>query len=112
MRRHKYNAKPAVIDGHKFPSKAEAARYGELKLMAAAGLITSLQLQPSFVLQKGFTDNKGEKHRAIKYVADFQYIENGATVVEDVKGIETPVFKIKLKLLLNLYRGIDFRLIS
>jgi hypothetical protein len=36
--------------------------------------------------------------RAIKYRADFQYIEGGQIVVEDVKGRKTDVYKLKKKL--------------
>ena len=31
----------------------------------------------------------------MKYIADFQYVENGETVVEDVKGFRTEVYKMK-----------------
>jgi hypothetical protein len=43
--------------------------------------------------------------RAIKYRADFRYFETstGKTIVEDVKGMETPVYKIKRTLLLWRY---------
>ena len=41
--------------------------------------------------------------RAIKYVADFVYEENGQTVVEDVKGVKTPVYKLKKRMLAEKY---------
>lgn len=110
--RNKHNAVAVVVDGIRFASKMEARRYGELKLLVAAGVITELTLQPRFLLQEKFTDSKGTNHRAINYVGDFQYIENGVTVVEDVKGMETKVFKINKKLFLYRYRDIDFRLIT
>ena len=102
-RRHKYNAQPTEIDGIRFDSKREAKRYQELQMLAAAGEIHALQLQPRFELQPAFTDAHGKKHRAINYVADFQYYQNGHCIVEDVKGVETPVFKIKRKLFLYKY---------
>ena len=40
----------------------------------------------------------GRTFRKIEYIADFQYIENGKTIVEDVKGIQTDVFKLKHKI--------------
>ena len=55
---------------------------------------------------------KGENIRAIIYKADFQYIENGKTIVEDVKGMETKDFKLKKKILEYKYPDIDFRLIK
>lgn len=45
---HKFNAVKTVIDGHTFASKAEAARYAELKLLRRAGEIFELELQPKY----------------------------------------------------------------
>lgn len=106
-RRHKYNAKKTEIDGHVFDSQAEANRYNELKLMARAGLIANLELQPVFELLEGFTRD-GKKIQGIKYVADFAYIENGRIVVEDVKGHRTKDYLLKRKLFLYRFPEIDF----
>lgn len=106
---NKYKNRKTELDGHLFDSKKEAERYAELKLLARAGVIQGLQLQPVFTLQNGFTDNKGHRHRPITYRADFCYQEDGALVVEDVKGFETDVFKIKKKLFMYKYPEIDFR---
>ena len=38
----KYHAKHTVIDGHTFPSRKEARRYQELKLMERAGAFKGL----------------------------------------------------------------------
>ena len=111
MRTHKYNATKTIVDGLTFPSKAEAARYQELQLMIYAGEISDLQLQPSFVLLPGFVDNRGKTQRGITYKADFLYVEDGQTVVEDVKGMETPVFKLKAKLFRYNYPDIQFRIV-
>ena len=46
--------------------------------------------------------------RPCYYIADFVYTENGATVVEDTKGVKTDAYKIKKKLLLERY-GIKIR---
>lgn len=102
-RRHKHNAQKTIVDNITFASKAEARRYQELKLLLNAGEITDLILQPSFELQAKFTDRTGKRHRAIKYVADFLYKENGHAVVEEVKGHETPVWLLKQKLFLFRY---------
>ena len=102
---NKYRNVKTTIDGIKFDSKAEARRYTELKLLEKAGEITDLKLQPRFILQHSFK-HKGKTIRAITYMADFQYSENGKEIVEDVKGVETAVFKIKKKMFLNIYDGI------
>lgn len=112
MRRYsKYNAKKITIDGHDFPSKREAERYCELKLLEKAKEIRDLVLQPRFLLQDKFEDKQGNTHRKIEYVADFMYIDkDNKKIVEDVKGVMTDVYKLKKKLFLNLYdKEFDFR---
>lgn len=96
----KYNACPCIIDGIRFASQSEAKRYGELKLLERAGKIVGLTLQPIFRLYAG-----------IVYVGDFEYYEGANRVVEDVKGVQTDVFKLKRKLFEFDYPDIDFRVI-
>ena len=95
----KYHAKKTIVDGITFDSRKEAARYAELKLLERAGVISQLTLQPRFELQKSFKKN-GKTYRKIEYVADFMYRDNKAekTVIEDVKGVKTEVYKLKKKL--------------
>ena len=102
-RRHKYGAKPTIADGIKFPSKKEAHRWLELKLLEKAGRITNLERQIKIPLQGKFgpimTDS-GKSQRT--YVADFRYVDwdlNGVVVIEDSKGMETPEFKLKKAIL-------------
>lgn len=88
-----------------FDSKREAQRYVELKQMAKAGAIEGLILQPRFELQPAYKKN-GENKRKIEYVADFMYTQNGETVVEDVKGVRTPVYKMKKKIFEYVYSNL------
>ena len=97
----KYRNTKTIIDGIQFDSKAEASRYQELLLLQRAGVIHSLELQPRYDLvvngcKLGF------------YRGDFRYIDvaTGQSVTEDVKGVATPVYKLKKKLVKALY-GID-----
>lgn len=100
----KYRAKKTVVDGIKFDSKREAERYCELKLLEKAKEIRNLVLQPRFLLQDEFFDKNEIKHKKIEYVADFMYIDKcGKTIVEDVKGVLTDVYKIKKKMFLKKY---------
>src|SRR5512146_2768851 len=92
-RRSKYGNKPTEVDGVRFASKREAARYSELKLLERAGQISALRLQPAFPL-----DVNGVP--ITRYVADFSYVENGKRVVEDVKGYRTKEYQMKAKLML------------
>lgn len=107
-KKSKYYAEKTEVDGIKFDSAKESKRYANLKLLERAGVIENLKLQPRFLLQEGFTYN-GHKERKIEYVADFQYERNGQTIVEDVKGMKTEVYKLKRKLFLYKYRDIVFR---
>ena len=106
-KKNKYKNIKTEIDGVKFDSKKEAKRYQELKLLLNLRFISDLVLQPVFILQDKFKYN-GKTERAIKYIADFQYIKNGETIVEDVKGKKIDVYKIKKKLLLKKYPDINF----
>ena len=100
----KYGAQKTTVDGIRFDSKKESERYSELRLLERSGAISDLKLQPKFELQEGFTC-QGRKERAIYYIADFQYVFRGQTIVEDVKSkaTKTPVYKVKRKLFLYRY---------
>ena len=117
-RKHKYGAVATTVDGIIFPSKKEANRFCELKLLEKAGIITDLKSEKThrkdltFELQPAFVHFKsGKKIRAINYWGDFSYIENGKLVVEEVKGAETQLFKVKWKMVKYNYPGIDFRIV-
>lgn len=103
----KYKNQPVVIDGLRFASRAEAKRYGELKLLERAREIGCLECQPRYPL-------KVNGKLIATYVADFFYFERGEearAVVEDQKGFETPVFKLKEKLFRALYPQFDLRIV-
>lgn len=108
---NKYRNKKVKCDGIMFDSIAEMHRYCELKILQRSGIITDLQLQPTFILQDKFTKN-GTTYRAIKYKADFMYKENGQTIVEDVKGFKTKEFLIKQKLFEAKYKNLTLKLIK
>ena len=107
----KYKNKKTQIDMYVFDSAKEAKRYKELKYLEMAGEISNLELQPRFLLQESFRKN-GKTYRKIEYVADFKYIEKGKTIVEDVKGLQTDVFKIKHKLFEKKYPELELRIIE
>jgi len=99
---NKYHAARTEVDGIVFASKAEAARYCELKLLQGAGEITGLELQPKFPL---IVNGK----KVATYIADFRYTERGEVVVEDVKSVATrkiAVYRLKIKLVQAIY-GIE-----
>lgn len=102
----KYHAIPTVVDGIRFASKREAKRYGELRLLEKAGEISDLRLQVRYPLHTISPDGKLVK--VCDYLADYTYVENGATVVEDCKGAITQTYSTKRKWLLLEY-GIAIR---
>lgn len=96
--RNKFNAKKTTVDGIEFDSAKESKRYAKLRDMADAGKIQGLRLQVPFELVPSF-ECDGVKYRGMKYVADFVYYRDGKQVVEDVKGVKTPEYKLKKKLM-------------
>jgi hypothetical protein len=81
----------------KYASKAEASRAAELALMEKIGLISDLREQVSFELLPKFG-----KERAIRYVADWTYVQDGQLVVEDKKGFRPPLYRLKRRMMLQL----------
>ena len=105
---NKYRNKKVQIDMYVFDSIREGKRYKELALLEKANKIKNLQLQPRFLLQESFRKN-GKTHRKIEYIADFMYEENGKTIVEDVKGKKTEVYKLKKKLFEYRYKDLEIK---
>lgn len=124
MRQRKYGNRKTTIGGKEFDSKKEARRYQELQLLQRSGQIQNLQTQVKYVLIPAQREasfevyksgpNKGRRkpgkllEHECSYIADFCYIRNGETVVEDAKGYRTEVYRIKKKLMLERY-GIQIR---
>ncbi len=107
---NKYHNIKTKVDNIVFHSKAEAARYSELKFLESNGEIKELLLQPRFSMVVA-----GKK--ICDYIADFQYLEESSSggvtmVIEDVKGVETEVFKIKKKLFEALYPQFKLTLVT
>lgn len=103
MKKSKYKNKKVTYDGIEFDSIKEARRYQELKLLLRAGAISDLRLQVPYELIPAQYINSKCVERAVKYIADFVYAENGKEVVEDAKGVRTDTYKIKKKLMLYVH---------
>lgn len=99
----KYKNSALWVGNEHFPSQKEARRYKDLLLMQKAGAITGLVIHPRFPL------NVSGEHIG-DYIADFQYFERGARVVEDVKSppTRTALYRWKIKHLKAQY-GIEVR---
>ena len=101
---NKYGNRKPTWNGITFDSAEECKRYIVLSDMERNGEIFNLRHQVPYEIQPGFTIN-GHKQRAIKYVADFVYLDpEGKEHVEDVKGFETKEYIIKRKMM--AYQGI------
>lgn len=93
---HKYHAKPTTVDGIRFASQLEARYYGDLLILAKAGKVECVELQPRYPLNVRVGDTLfllGE------YRADFRFYDmtTGALRVVDCKGLDTPLSKWKRK---------------
>jgi hypothetical protein len=97
-RASKYHAKKTTVDGIEFDSAKEAKRYTKLRAMEENNEIHGLLLQVPFELLPSF-ECDGVKYRGMRYIADFVYYRDGKQVVEDVKGVKTPEYKLKKKLM-------------
>jgi hypothetical protein len=117
----KYNSKKVTRDGMTFDSVKEYKRYCELRLLEKAGAISNLQRQVEFELipAQREPDTVGVRggikrgkviEKAVKYVADFVYTEDGRMIVEDVKSPATKTrdYIIKRKIMLWA-KGITIR---
>ncbi|WP_244110309.1 DUF1064 domain-containing protein [Burkholderia cenocepacia] len=101
----KYGNRKCEADGIKFDSERERSRYFDLKRMQSAGIIGDLRLQVSFEIAPAVVMD-GKRKRARTYVADFVYERDGKRVVEDVKGMKTPVYSLK-RHLMRAVHGIE-----
>lgn len=119
-RGNKYHAKSVVIDGIKFPSGKEGARFLHLQELEKRGEISNLRRQVRFELlpaaYKDVVKHLKTKDKVVRrlflnpvsYVADFVYEKDGQTVVEDTKGYKTPEYVIKKKMMYAL-KGIEIQ---
>lgn len=101
MKTPKYRNVKTVVDGITFDSAKEARRYGELKLLERSGRISGLEVQPAFRIVVNDC-------LICTYKADFRYVTDtphasGVVVTEDVKGMQTPVYRLKKKLMLAVH---------
>lgn len=94
LKANKYHAVKTTVNGYTFDSLAEARRYQELYLMVKSKDITHLQVHsPMRVTING--------ENLFSYTPDFTYLDlrTKKTVYEDVKGVITPVFALKKKVI-------------
>jgi len=91
----KYNAVRVEIDWIKFRSKLESICYIYLKEN-----FNIIEYEPAFILQWKF-EYEWKKYREIKYKSDFLLQMKGYKLIIEIKGFETPEWKLKKKMFLN-----------
>lgn len=91
--KHKFNAIATTIDGIRYDSKKESRYAGELKMLQMAGEVVFYLRQIPFDIGGG-----------LKFRLDFMvFFANGDIRFVEVKGYETKEWKIKKKLVEELY---------
>ena len=110
----KYHNTPTELDGFKFPSKREANRYAELRLLEKAGEIKDLEVHPHY----DFIVNGQKIGRG--YTADSAYLELTRIadilcpirVTEDVKGYKVRDWRRTADLFKALYPDRELRIVK
>lgn len=95
----KYRAKPTAVDGVPFPSKKEAARWGQLQLLERAGEIRNLKRQVVIKLSAGAIPILSRSGRQMRLTVDFSYEDKRlgwALVYEEAKGKRTRDYDVRL----------------
>lgn len=106
---NKFGAIRHDADGYKFASKKERDRYLQLRILERAGEIQNLEVHPEFPL---VIDGEpvlswsadGRYRRPLKAIMDFAYFQDGRRVVEDTKGMDTPLSRLKRAIVEHTYR--------
>ena len=91
--KHKFRAKPVDEDDCHFGSQLEHRYYKQLKLRQLSGEVVMFLTQVPLRLP-------GKK----KYLVDFvEFLSNGEVVFTEIKGFDTPVGKLKIAQVEELY---------
>jgi len=100
-KKQKHNNKKPTIDGIKFDSKAEGARWLVLKQQEKLGKIKDLRRQVAYdIVINGY--------KVRRYTADFVYKVGKQEIVEDFKGMIDASFKLVYKL---VYAALGIKLL-
>lgn len=105
--RNKYGVAPKEArtwQGKLYASKREMQVAAELQMLKARGELLEYEEQPRFTLIP--------KPNRIDYVADFRVVwrDGGLEEYIDVKGVETPVFKMKMRLMRHFFPNVKIKL--
>jgi hypothetical protein len=106
----KYRAVKAQCGaGHTHDSKREAIRCNELHILQEAGEITDLTIHPQYWFVINGRQLKHPNGRRVGYKSDFEYVENGMLVTEDVKGVIVRDWPLRRAVFKALFPNHDLR---
>lgn len=105
-KRNKFGAARTLVDGICFDSKAEASYYAALKIRERAGEVCDVELQRPYCLTVNGV-------LIATYRADFVFwdVALRRRRVIDVKGVKTPTFRLKQKLM-RACHGIEIEVVK
>ena len=101
----KYHAKKVESVDGKFDSALEYKRWVYLKALEQNGEIKNLVRQVPYTLLPAQRKDGKVLFREMKYTSDMEYdiTETNEHIVEDVKGMILPEFKLKRKLMFYIF---------
>ena len=113
--RGKFNAVRTEYRGQTYDSKLEASRAVALDALQAAGQIAGWRRGRDWLLLN--TPHPHRKGRRLKvvYRPDFEVwtsADQGDLWLEDTKGMQTPVFRLKAKLFLAVHPAVRLKVIT
>lgn len=113
MGANKYHATKIDSADGKFDSALEYKRWVYLKTLEAEGKIRNLVRQVPYTLIPTQYKNGKVLYRETKYVSDMEYdiVATDEHIVEDVKGLVLPVFKLKQKMMYYIF-GVEVRVVK
>jgi hypothetical protein len=101
----KYRNKPCSVGSESYRSQRERDRHQQLLLLQHAGHIIGLRREVPYELAPRVKlVGEARARPAVRYVADFVYeLACGTPIVEDAKGMHTPVYRLKKHLMATIH---------
>lgn len=106
-RRSKYGVSKFPWRGITYDSKAEAARHEVLRAKERRGEIVALHYHGL-----RFYFEKDDRGRAATYQPDFNYIEDGMLIAEEVKGVRVRDWSVRAALFKTAFPEWELRVIE
>jgi hypothetical protein len=98
-------------DGVVHASKLEKRLWADLRFQERYGLITNLQRQVNFPLERGDIKIRTPSGMVAKYRADFVWDENGQQIIADAKGFFDRHSQLKIAVFEALY-GVKVKILK